>query len=99
MFNKKYDFIAIDCEKASNQSASLCSIGIACFKHGKIKDTKEYIIKPYPFEFYSGAIINDTYHGVPLNVYETSRHLCFGNQKGTALFTVPHTLYVVFRLL
>lgn len=72
MFNKKYDFIAIDCEKASNKPASLCSIGIACFKHGKIKDTKEYIIKPYPFEFYNGAVINDTYHGVPLSVYENA---------------------------
>ncbi len=69
---KKYDFIAIDCEKASNEPTSLCSIGIACFKNGKIKDTKEYIIRPYPFEFYQGAIINNCYHEVPIDIYENA---------------------------
>ena len=67
---RKYDFIAIDCEKASNEPTSLCSIGIACFKNGRVKDSKEYIIRPHPFEFYSGSIEDGCYHNVPIEVYE-----------------------------
>lgn len=69
---KKYDFVAIDCEKASNDPTSLCSIGIACFKNGKIKVAKEYIIKPYPFNFYIGSIIDNCYHSVPIQIYESA---------------------------
>ena len=72
MFNRKYDFIAIDCEKASNEPASLCSIGIACFKNGRVKATKEYIVRPYPFVFYAGSIVDGAYHGVPVEVYENA---------------------------
>lgn len=72
MDNKKYDFVAIDCEKANNEPYSLCSIGIACFKGGRIQDTKEYIIKPYPFTFYDGSIVGGTYHHVPVEVYKNA---------------------------
>lgn len=69
---RKYDFVALDCEKANNEATSLCSIGIACFKNGKVVKQKEYIIRPVPCRFYKG--IEDagktTYHGVKLDIYK-----------------------------
>lgn len=67
----KYDFIALDCEKANNEPTSLCSIGLACFKNGKVVYTKEYVVKPFPCYFYKGIETNNktTYHGIPFDVY------------------------------
>lgn len=70
--DKKYDFISIDCEKANNGPFSLCSVGIAGFKKGKVVLSKEYIIRPEPFLFYAGAVVDGTYHGVPVSIYEKS---------------------------
>lgn len=69
---KKYSFVAIDIEKANNEPTSLCSIGLAFFKNGKIIKQKEYTVRPYPYMFYKGVIANGktTYHGIPFEVYE-----------------------------
>lgn len=70
----KYDFVAIDCEKANNEATSLCSIGIACFKNGKVVKQKEYIVKPVPCYFYKGVqkTGKDTYHGIRLDLYRNA---------------------------
>ena len=71
---RKYDFIAFDCEKANNEPTSLCSIGFACFKNGKIVKQKEYIVQPIPCVFYKGIEISgkETYHGIPLEMYKNA---------------------------
>ncbi len=69
--NRKYDFIALDCEKANNTQTSICSLGYACFKNGKIVKQKEYLIKPNPCYFYKGIEESKktTYHGILLEKY------------------------------
>jgi DNA polymerase III epsilon subunit-like protein len=76
---RKYDFIALDCEKANNEPTSLCSIGFACFKNGKIVKQKEYIVQPIPCVFYKGIEISgkETYHGIPLDMYKNACTLNF----------------------
>lgn len=71
---RKYDFIAFDCEKANNEPTSLCSIGFACFKNGKIIKQKEYIVQPVPCTFYKGIEISgkETYHGITLDMYKNA---------------------------
>lgn len=71
---RKYDFIAFDCEKANNEPTSLCSIGFACFKNGKVIKQKEYIVQPVPCIFYKGIEISgkETYHGVTLDMYKNA---------------------------
>ncbi len=46
------NFIAIDFETANAQRTSACSLGLAFVKDGVVTDCKEYLIKPYPFEFH-----------------------------------------------
>ena len=55
------DFTAIDFETANNERSSICSIGLAIVKAGKIIETKHILVKPTPnyFEPYNTLI-----HGI-----------------------------------
>ena len=61
------DFVAIDFETATSKWTSACSMGICVVEDNKVKEVKEILIKPVPFEFneYNVAI-----HGItPEMVY------------------------------
>ncbi len=61
------DFVAIDFETATSKWTSVCSMGICAIENNKVKEVKEILIKPVPFEFneYNIAI-----HGItPEMVY------------------------------
>lgn len=45
------DFVAIDFETATSYPGSICSMGICVVENGEVKETKELLIKPQPFEF------------------------------------------------
>ena len=45
------DFVAIDFETATSGANSICSMGICTVSGGKIKERKELLIRPEPFEF------------------------------------------------
>ena len=45
------DFVAIDFETATSYPGSICSMGICVVENGEVKETKEFLIKPQPFEF------------------------------------------------
>lgn len=45
------DFVAIDFETATSQRSSICSMGICVVENNKVKEVKEILIKPVPFEF------------------------------------------------
>lgn len=45
------DFVAIDFETATSGANSICSMGICTVSDGKIKERKEFLIRPEPFEF------------------------------------------------
>ncbi len=62
------DFVAIDFETATSQWTSICSMGICVVEDNKIKEVKEFLVRPEPFEFndYNIAI-----HGItPDLVYD-----------------------------
>ncbi len=61
------DFVAIDFETATSKWTSVCSMGICVVENNRVKEVKEILIKPVPFEFneYNIAI-----HGItPEMVY------------------------------
>ena len=61
------DFVAIDFETATSKWTSVCSMGICVIENNRVKEVKEILIKPVPFEFneYNIAI-----HGItPEMVY------------------------------
>ena len=61
------DFVAIDFETATSKWTSICSMGICVVEDNKVKEVKEILVKPEPFEFndYNIAI-----HGItPQMVY------------------------------
>ncbi len=45
------DFVAIDFETATSKWTSICSMGICVVENNKIKEVKEFLVKPVPFEF------------------------------------------------
>ena len=45
------DFVAIDIETATSQRTSVCSMGICVVENNKVKEVKELLVKPVPFEF------------------------------------------------
>lgn len=45
------DFVAIDFETANRHRTSACSLGVAIVEDNAIVQTKEWLIKPYPYEF------------------------------------------------
>ena len=45
------DFVAIDFETATSQRTSVCSLGICVVEDNKVKEVKEILVKPVPFEF------------------------------------------------
>lgn len=45
------DFVAIDFETATSQGSSICSMGICVVEDNKIKEVKEILVRPTPFEF------------------------------------------------
>lgn len=55
------DFVAIDFETANAKRTSACSIGIVTVKENEIVDTRNYLIKPYPYCF---DPINVSIHGI-----------------------------------
>ncbi len=59
------DFIAVDFETANSNRSSICSVGLAIVKNGKLKETKHFLVKPTP-NHYDG--INMMIHGI------TDRH-------------------------
>ena len=64
------DFVAIDFETATSKWTSVCSMGICVVENNIVKEVKEILIKPVPFEFneYNIAI-----HGItPEMVYNKS---------------------------
>lgn len=48
--NSTSEFIALDVETANNYRSSICAIGLAKAKNGKIISKKEWLIYPVPFE-------------------------------------------------
>lgn len=61
------DFVAIDFETATSKWTSVCSMGICVVEDNKVREVKEILIRPVPFEFndYNIAI-----HGItPEMVY------------------------------
>lgn len=75
------DFVAIDFETATSKWTSICSMGICVVRNNKIKEVKEFLIKPEPFEFedYNIAI-----HGItPQMVYDKPTFdLCWDEVQG-----------------
>ena len=55
------DFVAIDFETATSQRTSICSMGICVVEDNEVKEVKEFLVKPVPFDFneYNVAI-----HGI-----------------------------------
>lgn len=55
------DFVAIDFETATSQRTSICSMGICVVEDNEVKEVREFLVKPVPFEFneYNVAI-----HGI-----------------------------------
>lgn len=45
------DFVAIDFETATSYPGSICSMGICVVENNRVTQTKEFLIKPNPFEF------------------------------------------------
>lgn len=45
------NFVAIDFETATSNPGSICSMGICTVEDNMITETKEFLIKPQPFEF------------------------------------------------
>lgn len=45
------DFVAIDFETATSQRTSICSMGICVVEDNQVKEVKEILVKPVPFEF------------------------------------------------
>ncbi|MBO5060458.1 MAG: 3'-5' exonuclease [Clostridia bacterium] len=45
------DFVAIDFETATSKWTSICSMGICVVENNEIKEVKELLVKPVPFEF------------------------------------------------
>ena len=45
------DFVAIDFETATSQRTSICSMGICVVENNEVKEVKEFLVKPVPFEF------------------------------------------------
>lgn len=61
------DFVAIDFETATSKWTSVCSMGICVVEDNRVREVKEILIRPVPFEFndYNIAI-----HGItPEMVY------------------------------
>ena len=54
------DFVAIDVETANPDMASICQIGIACFKDGKLE--KEWVSLINPEAYFDP--INTSIHGI-----------------------------------
>ena len=55
------DFVAIDFETATSQRTSVCSLGICVVEDNKVKEVKEMLVKPVPFEFNE---YNISIHGI-----------------------------------
>ena len=55
------DFVAIDFETATSCWDSICSMGICVVENNKVKEIKEILIKPVPFEFKE---MNISIHGI-----------------------------------
>ena len=55
------DFVAIDFETACASRSSACSLGIIQVEQGKVIDSKQWLIRPYPFYFHWGNI---AIHGI-----------------------------------
>ena len=65
------DFTAIDFETATSYPGSICSMGIAVVKGGRVTETKEILIRPEPFEFND---YNTMIHGItPEMVFDKPR--------------------------
>lgn len=45
------DFVAIDFETATSQRTSICSMGICVVENNEVKEVREFLVKPVPFEF------------------------------------------------
>lgn len=63
------DFTAIDFETATSAFTSACSLGLCVVKNGIIKERKEILIKPYPFEFNK---YNIKIHGITPDMVENA---------------------------
>lgn len=55
------NFVAIDFETASSWWTSICSMGICVVENNRIKERKELLVRPEPFEFNKG---NMRIHGI-----------------------------------
>ncbi len=55
------DFVTIDFETANNDRASICSVGIAIVKDGKLLETKYWLIRPRDLWF---DPFNISIHGI-----------------------------------
>lgn len=61
------DFVALDFETATHERNSACEIGICIVEHGKIVETKTWLIKPPSYPYFNPRNIN--VHGItPLDV-------------------------------
>lgn len=62
------DFVAIDFETATSAPNSICSMGLCVVRDNIVAETKEILIKPDPFEFWT---TNIRIHGItPEFVYD-----------------------------
>lgn len=55
------DFVAIDFETATSKWTSVCSMGICVVENNKVKEVREFLVRPIPFEF---AEYNVQIHGI-----------------------------------
>ena len=55
------NFVAIDFETANSSRSSICSLGVAIVRDGRLIETKEILIKPTP-NYYDG--FNSALHGI-----------------------------------
>ncbi len=55
------DFVAIDFETANRHRRSACSLGLAIVRNGVVVETKNWLIKPDPFEV---DFFNQKIHGI-----------------------------------
>lgn len=63
------DFIAFDFETANQYRTSACSLGIAIVKNNIVTECKEWLIRPFPFEF---SPFNTAIHGITADDVESA---------------------------
>ena len=90
--SKNLDFVAVDVETANSNVSSICQVGIAVVRSGKIKDIWTQLVDPHDFfDPYNIAI-----HGIDqkmVNGYPRFEELCDKIARHLGEIVVSHTFF------